>query len=99
MKCAETLLRHGTITLMCALLFAGCAAQEGDQTEMPMEEPEELVLGPADGLDLPGVDLERVQVGQMAPDFTLESLAGPLVTLSGFQDEKNVVLVFYRGHW
>ena len=60
---------------------------------------EEVVLGPADGHDLPGVDLERVQPGQMAPDFSLVSLAGPPVTLSSFQGSKNVVLVFYRGHW
>ena len=98
MRFAEIRMRRSGIALVCAFLFAGCGAQEGDQAEMPMEE-EELVLGPADGLDLPGVDLERVQVGQMAPDFTLESLAGPLVTLSRFQNEKNVVLVFYRGHW
>ena len=64
-----------------------------------MDEMDELVLGPVDGHDLPGVDLDRVQVGQMAPDFALESLAGPTVALSSFQGEKNVVLVFCRGHW
>ena len=80
--------------------MAACAApEEAQQTEMMDEAPDELVLGPADGHDLPPVDLERVQVGQMAPDFALESLAGPTVALSGYQGEKNVVLVFYRGHW
>jgi len=85
------------VALLVGGVVAGCAAQE--MNEEAMDPIDELVLGPADGLDLPGVDLERVQVGQMAPDFTLASLAGPLVTLSGFQGEKNVVLVFYRGHW
>lgn len=56
-------------------------------------------LGPADGRDLPGTDLDRVQVGQTAPDFTLVSLAGAPVTLSSFRGRQNVVLVFYRGHW
>ena len=56
-------------------------------------------LGPADGGDLPGVDLERVQVGDMAPDFTLGSFDGPAVTLSDFRGEARVLLVFYRGHW
>ena len=79
--------------------LGGCAAQDKAQSEAMSEEPAEVVLGPVDGLDLPGVELERVQVGQMAPDFTLASLAGPPVTLSGFQGMRNVVLVFYRGHW
>ena len=79
--------------------LVGCAAQDDAQSEAMNEEPAEVVLGPADGLDLPAVELERVQTGQMAPDFTLASLAGPPVTLSGFQGMKNVVLVFYRGHW
>ena len=60
---------------------------------------DEVVLGPVDGRDLPGVDLERVQVGDVAPDFSLASLAGPVVTLSDFRGEKNVILVFYRGYW
>jgi cytochrome oxidase Cu insertion factor (SCO1/SenC/PrrC family) len=55
--------------------------------------------GPKDGAALPASDLERVKVGSNAPDFTLESLSGQGVTLSGFRGKKNVVLVFYRGHW
>lgn len=75
---------------------AGCTESEEGAIE---QEPREVALGPADGHDLPGVDLERVQVGDVAPDFTLVSLAGPPVTLSAFRGERNVVLVFYRGHW
>lgn len=60
---------------------------------------EEFELGPHDGHDLPGVDLERVKVGHTAPDFTLASYAGETVTLSDFRGRENVVLVFYRGHW
>lgn len=56
-------------------------------------------LGPKDGLDLPAVDLDRVKIGDPAPDFTLEALEGPPVTLSQFRGEANVILVFYRGHW
>ncbi len=63
---------------------------------MASDEP---TLGPVDGHDLPGTDLERVRVGDVAPDFTLASLAGPLVTLSDYRGSKDVVLVFYRGHW
>jgi len=56
-------------------------------------------LGPTDGLDLPPTDLERVQVGDTAPDFTLRERGGDLITLSDFRGKKTVVLVFYRGHW
>ena len=56
-------------------------------------------LGPADGHDLPATDIERVAVGDEAPLFTLESHGGEPVELAGFRGEKNVVLVFYRGHW
>lgn len=40
-----------------------------------------------------------VAVGEMAPDFTLESQQGTKVTLSGVRDKSPVVLVFYRGYW
>jgi mycoredoxin-dependent peroxiredoxin len=36
-----------------------------------------------------------VQVGERAPDFTLRDQNGQAVTLSSFQGEKNVLLVFY----
>jgi cytochrome oxidase Cu insertion factor (SCO1/SenC/PrrC family) len=56
-------------------------------------------LGPKDGFDLRPADLERVRVGMPAPDFTLESKDGDLVTLSSFRGHTNIVLVFYRGYW
>lgn len=57
------------------------------------------VLGPVDGHDLPGTDLDRVVAGTQAPDFTAVSLAGEALTLSDLRGDKNVVLFFYRGHW
>lgn len=56
-------------------------------------------LGPKDGAGLSPLDLERVKVGEKAPDFTLENMDGRRISLSGFAGKKNVVLVFYRGHW
>jgi cytochrome oxidase Cu insertion factor (SCO1/SenC/PrrC family) len=35
------------------------------------------------------------QVGDNAPDFSIADVSGNEVTLSGFKDEKNVVLFFY----
>ena len=54
--------------------------------------------GPKDGEGLSSSDLDRVQVGQSAPDFTLPKSDGEALTLSSLRD-KNVVLVFYCGHW
>ena len=56
-------------------------------------------LGPIDGEGLAATDLDRVKIGDAAPDFTLESEKGHPVTLSQFRGKKNVILVFYRGHW
>lgn len=56
-------------------------------------------LGPVDGGDLPPTDLERVAVGDAAPDFSLRALSGDVHRLSDYRGEQNVVLVFYRGHW
>lgn len=56
-------------------------------------------LVPNDGTNLQSTDLERVKVGDTAPDFTLENLDGRRISLSDFRNKKNVVLVFYRGQW
>jgi cytochrome oxidase Cu insertion factor (SCO1/SenC/PrrC family) len=56
-------------------------------------------LGPVDGHDLPPTDLERVATDDVAPDFSLRALSGEIVTLSDLRGRRNVVLVFYRGHW
>jgi cytochrome oxidase Cu insertion factor (SCO1/SenC/PrrC family) len=56
-------------------------------------------LGPADGDGLIPTDLERIKVGEPAPDFTLEDENGTPVTLSQFRGIQAVILVFYRGHW
>ncbi|MDT8436145.1 MAG: peroxiredoxin family protein [Gemmatimonadota bacterium] len=56
-------------------------------------------LGPVDGQDLAPTEIDRVLPGAAAPDFTLAAYGGGEVTLSDFRGERNVVLVFYRGHW
>lgn len=76
------------VLLTVAIVGLGCVS-----------ENDMLTLGPVDGYDLPGADLERVQIGQLAPDFSLRTSSGQTVTLSEFQGKKDVVLVFYRGKW
>lgn len=56
-------------------------------------------LGPKNGLGMTPTDPERVKVGDEAPDFTLEDMHGKKISLSDFRGKKNVVLIFYRGHW
>ncbi len=40
-----------------------------------------------------------VEVGETAPDFTLEDENGKAVKLSASTNKERVVLVFYRGYW
>ena len=56
-------------------------------------------LGPLDGQGLSPYDLDRVQVGQMAPDFRLLDEQESVHQLSQYRGKKNIVLVVYRGHW
>lgn len=56
-------------------------------------------LGPKDGANLRPTELERVKLGDQAPDFILENTDRRRISLSDFRGKKNVVLVFYRGHW
>lgn len=41
--------------------------------------------------------MPKVQVNAPAPDFTLDDFTGQPVTLSSYQGEKKVLLVFNRG--
>ncbi len=80
---------------------AGCGFLliSGLATTRPVPAQDARSLGPKDGTGLPALDTGRVAVGLMAPDFTLESKDGGTVTLSQFRGKKEVILVFYRGHW
>lgn len=41
--------------------------------------------------------MARVELNVQAPDFTLKDFNGTIVSLSDFQNKKNVMLVFNRG--
>lgn len=70
---------------------------DGDAAGETPAEPREL--GPVDGRDLPATDLDRVAIGDMAPDFTLETYRGETLTLSENRGQREILLVFYRGAW
>jgi len=59
----------------------------------------QTALGPKDSTPMPAADLNRIKVGDQAPDFTLEDQDAKPVTLSSYRGKKSVVLVFYRGYW
>ena len=61
-----------TVVSSCLLLTA-CATRSA--------------LGPVDGHDLPGVDVERVKVGEPAPDFVLQDQNAEPVQLSSYRDQ------------
>jgi len=42
---------------------------------------------------------ERVEVGQEAPLFELDSLDGEPLSLEGLRGESPLVLIFFRGTW
>lgn len=44
-------------------------------------------------------DLDRVQVGSHPPEFLLRDLDGRTHSLKQYEGKKNIVLIFYRGHW
>lgn len=66
---------------------------------LAVTSPAQTALGPKDGAGLPPADLERLKVGDAAPDFTLEDQDGKPVTLSAYRGKRTVLLVFYRGYW
>ncbi len=78
-----------------SLALAACAPADAPDaaTDMPR------ALGPVDGFELPGAAPERVKVGDMAPDFALESYRGDTLALTDYRGTHEVILVFYRGSW
>lgn len=79
-----------------ALAWVAFAALAATMPALAQQAP---VLGPRDGAGLAPLDTGRVTIGSLAPDFTLETKDGGTLTLSQLRGRKDVVLVFYRGHW
>lgn len=86
----------GAIVVVAGVFAFAFALAPGASAQTPPQTPP---LGPVDGHDLPATDLERVAAGTEAPLFALESYGGGTVALADYRGSKNVVLVFYRGHW
>ena len=72
-----------------AMIFAGYT---NVIAQIPDDLPPEAIEDLEEAEDLMGED--GPQVGEMAPDFTLQSLDGLEITLSNLKDKTPVVLVF-----
>ncbi len=87
-------------TFLLLLLLSACQSQPKDQAASvdaltaPLSTPV-----PAPSIDPRITDLARVIVGKEAPDFALEDINSNIIKLSDFRAKKNVILVFYRGHF
>ena len=86
--------RSPALVLTFALALAPALAPSLARAQAPAP-----AFGPRDGAGLPPADTGRVSVGTHAPDWVLPSRDGVPVTLSQFRGKKNIILVFYRGHW
>jgi peroxiredoxin (alkyl hydroperoxide reductase subunit C) len=51
------------------------------------------------GILKPTDSIRKVEVGQIAPDFTLPAVSGGKVTLSRYRGKKNVVISFVPAAW
>jgi hypothetical protein len=83
--------RTNAYAALAAVAVAFAVACAGEQA--PVQ------LGPVDGFDLAPTEIDRVAVGTEAPDFSLTTMNDDTLTLSDYRGQKDVVLVFYRGHW
>lgn len=67
-----------------------------------LKAPQEKILLYEEGIRAvraSGVENNAVQVGEVAPDFTLNDHGGFSISLSSLLSEGHVVLVWYRGGW
>ena len=54
-----------------------------------------LIIAQAPQAKAPASNVKtNAKIGEMAPDFTLQSTTGKDITLSGYRGKKNVVLAF-----
>ena len=90
--------RLATLALVAAVVAACDAPDPDGRDRTDAADTATRAPGPADGAALPATDTGRVTVGDTAPDFTLLNRHGEPVTLSELRG-RQIVLVFYRGHW
>jgi peroxiredoxin len=78
-------------SLLCAFWFPVSAAAAGS------EALDHYIYDP--GKLKPQASVTKLKVGDAAPDFTLQDLAGEKVSLSSFRRKRNVVISFVPAAW
>lgn len=84
---------------MCALVvgvYDVATVEAPGPTATPGDEPVLHPTATAHEIASPSGSSVIPSTGQPAPDLTLPSVAGDMITLSSYQGQRNVVLVFYR---
>jgi hypothetical protein len=83
----------------CALILAVYNFGLINGTSPAPTPPLEPTANPNPTAPLPSPPTDHLAIpatGEQAPDFTLPSVWGDMVTLSRYEGQKNAVLVFYR---
>lgn len=87
---------------LCFLLLSACQGETKKATVTTESLGAPLTAttpNPSPSVDPRVTDLNRIVPGKEAPDFALENINNQVVRLSDFRGKKNVILVFYRGHF
>ena len=89
-------IRNFVTTTMLIGVFALAAVACGQETEPPIEN-----TAATSSSDAPAAAVEEVSNLPAAPNFTLPAANrdSTEISLSQFQGDKPVVLVFYRAYW
>ncbi|MFN0123878.1 MAG: redoxin domain-containing protein [Blastocatellia bacterium] len=91
-----------SLTTFC-LLFTACESGPVGEKKASVESLaaplSTATPAAAPSVDPRVTDLNRVQVGMEAPDFSLEDMDRNEYRLSSLRGKKNVILVFYRGYF
>ena len=93
------IIKSVTATMLIGLFALGAIAC-GQESE-PIQAPEPAELATSDVSPTPPKVAEAVLDLPVAPDFTLPAVnrGSTEISLSSFQGDKEVVLVFYRAYW
>lgn len=90
----------GLLPAVSLLLAAACQTQDQPASSDALTAPlTTQTAAPAPSADPRVTDLDRVKEGKPAPDFALEDINDRIVHLSDYRGQKNVILIFYRGHF
>lgn len=93
------------LRLLLSLSLLSLTACQNRQAEVKQEATVDSLTAPLSTptptptADPRVTDLARVKEGMTAPDFALEDVNGIVHHLSDYREKKNVILVFYRGHF